>query len=144
MTKRRLQKYVDTEVQSSLLLRLCVHWSLFIVANVFAMLFWAGFMETPWESWDATWSLTWQRVAPFALMSTVLAPVFIWDAVKLSNRFAGPVVRVRRVLAEYADGRDFKAVEFREGDFWKPLATDLNRAFTRKTASEPIPGGDKS
>jgi len=140
MTKQRHQKYVDREVQSSLFVRMCAHWSFFMVANVVAITLWTRFMDTPTESWEATLMLTWQRVVPFALVSLALAPVFIWDAIKLSNRFAGPIVRVRHVLAGFADGQDFKAVEFRQGDFWKSLASDLNRAFTRKLATEnPVP-----
>ncbi len=136
MAKRRLQKYVDREVQSSLLVRLSVHWSLFMLANLIAITLWTRFMDTPTEPWEATFAMTWQRVVPFVLVSLALAPVFIWDAIKLSNRFAGPIVRVRQVLERFADGQDFKAVEFRHGDFWKSLACDLNRAFSRKLATE--------
>lgn len=105
-------------------------------ANVTAIFFWTRFMDTPTDSWEATFAMTWQRGIPFLLVSLSLAPVFIWDAIKLSHRFAGPIVRVRRVLAQFADGQDFKAVEFRDGDFWKSLASDLNRSFNRKIASE--------
>ena len=144
MSKRRLQKYVDREVQTSLLTRLCGHWALFMIANVVAILFWTRFMDTPTDPWGVTVSLTWQRMLPFALVSMALAPVFIWDAVKLSNRFAGPIIRVRRVLAQYAEGHDFKAIEFRQGDFWKALASDLNRAFSRKIASDEMAKSEKA
>ncbi len=134
MAKRRLQKYVDREVQSSLLRRLSAHWVLFMVANVMAITLWTKLMDTPTEPWSETFALTWQRVVPFLLVSFALAPVFILDAVKLSNRFAGPIVRVRRALAQIADGQTPKALEFRHGDFWKSLAVDLNRAFAKKLA----------
>ena len=144
MSKRRLQKYVDREVQSSLMTRLCGHWVLFMIANLFAILCWTRFMDTPAEPWETTLTLTWQRVLPFGLVSLALVPVFIWDAIKLSNRFAGPIIRVRRVLAQYADGQDFNAIEFRQGDFWKALANDLNRAFSRKIAAEESSSGKQS
>ncbi len=143
MAKRRLQKYVDREVQSSLLVRLCAHWLLFMFANLIAVTLWTRFMDTPTEAWEATFALTWHRVVPFVLVSLAIAPVFIWDAVKLSNRFAGPIVRVRQVLERFADGHDFKAVEFRQGDFWKSLASDLNRAFSRKLAAEEASANEK-
>lgn len=132
MAKRRLQKYVDREVQSSLLWRLCAHWALFMVANMMAITLWTRFMDTPTEPWADTFALTWPRVVPFILVSLALVPVFIWDSLKLSNRFAGPIVRVRRALAQIADGQSPKAIEFRHGDFWKSLAIDLNRAFATK------------
>ena len=75
-----------------------------MVANVMAITLWTKLMDTPTEPWSETFALTWQRVVPFLLVSFALAPVFILDAVKLSNRFAGPIVRVRRALAQIADG----------------------------------------
>jgi len=143
MAKRRLQKYVDREVQSSLLRRLLLHWVLFMVANFVAITMWTRFVDTPTEPWSETFSLTWQRVFPFALVSIALAPVFIWDAVKLSNRFAGPIIRVRRALAQIADGHSPNQIEFRHGDFWKSLANDLNRAFNRLVSHDAKPVAER-
>jgi len=115
--------------------RLAGHWCLFLIANVFAIVMWIRLLETPTEPWSETLRLTWQRILPFAMISLVLAPAFIWDAMKLSNRFAGPIVRVRKFLAQIANGQSPNPVEFRSGDFWKSLAQDLNRAFAaRKSA----------
>ena len=135
MAKRRLQRYVDREVQTTLLYRLCAHWALFMIANVMAITLWTKFMDSPMETWAETILLTWPRVVPFVLVSFALIPVFIWDSVKLSNRFAGPIVRVRRALAQIADGQSPKAIEFRHCDFWKALAVDLNRALAAKFGS---------
>jgi hypothetical protein len=136
MSKRRNQKYVDREVQSSLLKRLCVHWGLFMLANVIAITLWTRFLETPLEAWSVTLFLTWTRVVPFLVISLALVPVFVWDAIKLSNRFAGPIIRVRKVLAQIAIGQTPKPIEFRSGDFWKSLAHDLNRAFLFRVSPE--------
>lgn len=143
MAKQRLQKYVDREVQSSLMRRLCTHWFMFIFANILAIAFWTRFLDAPTEPWADTFALIWQRVVPFFIVSTALAPVFIWDALKFSNRFTGPIVRVRRELALIADGHAPKAIEFRKGDFWKSLANDFNRAFVKLLASKPSSVSDK-
>ena len=136
MSKRRSQKYVDREVQTSLLRRLSLHWFLFLFANGLALLMWTRFLETPSESWDVTLRLTLQRALPFALISFAIVPVFVWDALKLSNRFAGPIVRVRRALDQIASGASPRPIEFREGDFWKSLAKDLNRAFAARIPNQ--------
>ena len=118
------------------MVRLCLHWLLFMAANVIAITLWTRLMDTPVEPWEATFTLAWQRIVPFALVSCALVPVFVMDALKLSNRFAGPIVRVRRVLAAIADGQPPKNIEFRQGDFWKSLASDLNRAFARRSGMD--------
>ena len=136
MSIRRSQKFVDREVQTSLLRRLCLHWFLFMFANGLAILMWTRFLETPSESWEVTLRLALQRALPFALISFALVPVFVLDAMKLSNRFAGPIVRVRRALAEIANGASPRPIEFRNGDFWKSLAQDLNRAFAARIPNQ--------
>ncbi len=136
MLKRRSQKYVDREVQTSLLRRLSLHWFLFMFANGLAILMWTRFLETPSESWEVSLRLALQRALPFALISFAMVPVFVWDAMKLSNRFAGPIVRVRRALAEIASGASPSPIEFRDGDFWKSLAQDLNRAFAARIPNQ--------
>jgi hypothetical protein len=141
---RRSQKYVDREVQTSLLRRICIHWVLFMIANICAMTLWTRFLETPFEPWSETLRVTWNRVLPFTLISLALLPVFVWDALKLSNRFAGPIVRVRKVLTQIANGQTPKPIEFRQGDFWKSLAHDLNRAFLFRTSASPAKADDVS
>lgn len=143
MAKRRLQKFVEREVQSSLMRRLCTHWFMFIFANLIVLLFWTRFLDTPTEPWAETFTVTWLRVVPFIVVSIALAPVFIWDAIKFSNRFTGPIVRVRRELALIADGHVPKAIEFRNGDFWKSLANDFNRAFVKLLASNTSSDSEK-
>jgi hypothetical protein len=46
-----------------------------------------------------------------------------------SNRFAGPVFRMRRVLREVAQGRVVERVRLRDGDYWHGFADDLNAAL---------------
>jgi hypothetical protein len=134
MTKRRNQKYVDREVQSSLLRRMTFHWFLFLVANGIGMLLWTRLVESSTETWNETLIAAGQRLVPFAIISLAIIPVFILDAMKLSNRFAGPIVRVRRSLAQIANGEIPKPIEFRTGDFWKSLAHDMNRAFAFRSS----------
>ena len=80
------------------------------------------------------------RHSPTVLAVLVLAPIFLRDLCKLTNRFAGPLVRLRRAMKDLADGREVAPIHFREGDFWQDLADDFNRAAERvqsvETASE--------
>ncbi len=56
----------------------------------------------------------------------ILMPAFLRDTLKLSNRFAGPMFRLRTVLAEMAKGNEGTKIKFRAGDFWLPVADDFN------------------
>lgn len=129
MTKRRSRNYVDREVQTTLLKRLSGHWALFVLANLAAVFLWTLAFETPDSTWQHALRTSQMRLVPFVIVSLAMVPVFVLDAVKLSNRFAGPIIRVRRALSQIAEGKTPKAIEFRSNDFWKSLANDLNRAF---------------
>jgi hypothetical protein len=58
-------------------------------------------------------------------------PVFAYDCVRLSHRFAGPIYSLRTALRKLADGQCIPEVSFREDDFWKDVARDVNRIAAR-------------
>ena len=49
----------------------------------------------------------------------------------MSNRFAGPVYRIRLALQQLADGETPDPIQFRENDYWRDLATYVN-SITRR------------
>jgi hypothetical protein len=96
---------------------------------------WTRLVEAPTESWEAVLRISLGHLTPVAIIAIVVLPMFIKDSINLSNRFAGPIVRVRRALADFADGKSPAPVEFRHGDFWKSLAHDVNRVLLKSDKS---------
>jgi hypothetical protein len=127
MFTRRNKRFIDFEVQSNLVIRLCCHWMVYVLAVSIAMLFWLRLVEGVTDSWSATFERFWFAIAPVLLVSLCLLPAFILDAVKLSNRFSGPIFRLRRALASLAKGQSIRPLEFRTNDFWRSLANDFNQ-----------------
>jgi hypothetical protein len=72
---------------------------------------------------------------PVLIISLALLPVFLLDAAKLSNRFAGPMIRIRRALSSVLAGDKVEPVKFRENDFWRSLADDFNQALMTRDAA---------
>ena len=60
----------------------------------------------------------------------VISPVFIFDSIKLSNRFVGPMISFRSSLRKLASGDEAPPLTFRRGDFWRELTDDFNRIAT--------------
>lgn len=131
MSIRRTRKLIDYEVQSSLVARLCLHWVLFLAATAIAMFFWIRLFESPTDTLGATTSRFWNTFVPMLIVAIALLPVFVLDAVKLSNRFTGPIFRLRRTLSNLAQGQSCRPLEFRNNDFWKSLANDFNLVVNR-------------
>ena len=131
--KQRKKQFVDRAVQGTLLLHIVGHWAFFLFAAGALLLFVEMVVGDPRDAWRGLV----HRHGPTVLTVLVLAPIFIRDLCKLSNRFAGPMVRLRRAMRDLADGREVSPIHFRERDFWKDLATDFNRVVAHVQASTP-------
>ncbi len=132
---RRIQLYIDFEVQYSLIRKLLIHWSLFLLANGLALLFWIRLFEAPESDWSTTGAQFIGSYLPLLIVSLALLPVFLLDTMRLSNRFSGPILRFRQAMSAWAKGNQVEPVSFRSGDFWQSLATDFNTVVERTQAS---------
>ncbi len=130
MAKNKRRRYlVDRSTQWAIVRQSLLHWFyhslltvLFLV--ILTVLFGGGVRP---------WGETWQALCPLAISVYVsmflLLPIFIRDSFKLSNRFAGPIYRIRNTLHDVNDGKPYRPIELRDGDFWQDLAQELNTAM---------------
>jgi len=144
MAKNRRQIFlVDAPVQWAIVRQSLLHWLCFSLAAVLFLAFLQLLLGGVFKPWSEHWQAIWPMAVSVYLSFLVLLPMFVYDSFKLSNRFAGPIKRVRRVLRELAEGKPFAPVKFRKGDFWAELADELNAAVqtlsSRAAAEEPEP-----
>ncbi|TWU40516.1 hypothetical protein [Novipirellula artificiosorum] len=117
---------VDPKVQWSIAARVMFHWTLFVLCliavNVSVRTF-AAVINQPF--WEAVKSSTLAQ-APILVVMAVMLPIFLRDTLVLSNRFAGPMYRLRTAIASVAKGETVSSIKFRDGDFWQDAATEFN------------------
>ncbi|MEZ6087532.1 MAG: hypothetical protein R3C05_05795 [Pirellulaceae bacterium] len=129
---RRFTNLVDPETQLSLLKRITLHWLSFIFANSVALMIWMVLFELePGSSWTEALGMFVQHYTPFMIISAAMLPIFLRDTMKLSNKFAGPIQRLRRAMETFADGAHVRPIGFRKGDFMHGIATDFNQVLAR-------------
>ena len=125
--RKRQQVFADRAIQSSLAWRLASHWLLFtsvlLVLNTFLQM---SFLFPQQSFSNAFRSAAWSQV-PLLVCVAVLVPLFTRDALRISNRLAGPMVRLRRSLQALAAGEKVPPLVFRENDYWLESATEFNR-----------------
>jgi nitrogen fixation/metabolism regulation signal transduction histidine kinase len=66
----------------------------------------------------------------FILLGVILLslfPAFLLDTVRFSNRFVGPIARLRRGLRELGENREAEKMIFRDSDFWTDVAGEYNQ-----------------
>ncbi len=126
----RKQIFVDPKVQGSLVFRVIAYWTVCLLTILAMVLCWrmlTGPARPPITHLDDMWF----QLGPALIASFILLPLVIYDIVRISNRFTGPLLRLRRCMRALAAGEQVKPIQFREGDFWKDLAKDFNAVAAR-------------
>jgi hypothetical protein len=139
MRQLRRRLFVDRPVQGALVRRVVFHW--FSFALCLAVILWmAQYMQNPLESFGDHLSAFPKKHGLVFIVLVLLLPAFLWDTVRLSHRFAGPVLRLRRMMQELAAGEDPGELRFRDGDFWCELGDHFNgirAALLRARGKQP-------
>ena len=123
-TKRK-QSYVDSHVQGAILKRICSHWLILFAVSAFIVIL----LQTIFGDQAKTIGQRIQHeTGEFACMAVVmimLFPAFMLDTIRFSNRFVGPISRIRRQLRKLGTGKTDHCT-FRTNDFWSELADEFN------------------
>ncbi|MEM9643870.1 MAG: hypothetical protein AAF989_02655 [Planctomycetota bacterium] len=123
---QRNRTLIDNEVQGGVLRKIAIHWILLFVCNSMALMIWLRLFEQPDANWQATFQETWTRFLPFFVVTCALIPAFVWDTLKLTHRFAGPISRLRSSLKDARDGKPIQPLKFRTNDYWREIADNFN------------------
>ena len=135
MAKRR-KLFVDRAVQGALLRRIALHWAFYFTGLVIVLgIFYV--MKSLATSEPMSVNEFFQNHMITFTVLLALVPVFLYDTLKLSHRFAGPIVRLRNGLSAWGDGEEVKPIKFRQNDFWNELADHFNRAVERTQRDLP-------
>jgi hypothetical protein len=137
MPHLRKRIFVDAEVQGALIRRVLVHWAAF-AATLAIILGAVQFFTNPLASFEEHLALFPRRHGLTFIVLLLLLPAFLWDTARLSHRFSGPVLRLRRMMKDLAAGEDPGELRFRDGDFWKELGDHFNGIRSRLLQSQEL------
>jgi hypothetical protein len=118
-------------VQGALVLGVVVQWALYLVASLMLVTLWQVLSAPTKGPFAGHLEAVWSRYAPVFCAFLLLLPYAIWDAVKTSHRFVGPIYRLRRTLNQLASGEPVETLKFRDKDQWRHLAEEFNAALTK-------------
>lgn len=128
---KRRQLFVDPKVQGALIVRTVAYWGFCLIAVTMMLLLWRVF-SVPGRTFAFHVDWLWFHYAPAAIASLLLLPIIVLDSMRMSNRFAGPLVRLRRAMRRLAEGENVQPINFRDDDFWSECAEDFNRMLARQ------------
>ena len=122
---QRKQNFVDKHVQGALLRRIFLHWLVFFFVVTMSVVMLQAMLGDPAQS--LTTRLR-HEMGEFIFMGVILLalfPAFMLDTIRFSNRFVGPIARLRRHLRQLGSG-DTDRCQFRENDYWAEMAGEFN------------------
>jgi hypothetical protein len=135
----RLHLFVDPPVQIALMIRVVCYWVVCLVAINLLHLCW--YMVTaPTHSWSMLLDNLWFDAARACEVSLVLLPLVLFDLLRVSNRFVGPLLRVRQSMRQLARGEHVDPIEFRGSDFWQEFASEFNAVLSQVQKSDAPSG----
>jgi hypothetical protein len=121
----RKRLFVDPKVQGALVLRVLLYWVTCLVTVSMMLLCW-WMLTGPARLFYTQFDDLWIQYGPAMVASLLLLPMVILDVLRLSNRFVGPLLRLRRGMRALAQGEQVEPIEFRDGDFWQDFAQEFN------------------
>ena len=131
MTQVRSKIYIDKTVQGAIAKRIILHWFVFFALMGLSLFTLEFFLGNSQLSVLGHVGAVWGKYSFFFILMLAVMPTFIYDTMKLSHRFAGPVLRLKESLKRLADDGQVSNLKFRENDFWRELSDDFNRVAER-------------
>lgn len=126
---KRSKFFVDSKVQGLLLRRAARYWFLSLaLVGCLTVLGWVfitpgiGVLVSSPEQLSGLLS----ALAVAVGVALLLLPIALSDLTRVSNRFVGPVFRLRRQMEAAARGEHVEPVRFRDGDIWQDFADSFN------------------
>jgi len=123
---KRSRILVDPPVQWAIVKRIFFHWAMFLICLVSISVMVRLMFTTGELPFAQTLADACRSQLPLLMVMAILMPVFLRDTLKMSNRFAGPMYRLRTALTKMAHDESVSAIKFRAGDFWQEVAADFN------------------
>ena len=130
--KKTLRKhlFVDRKVQGALIARVVMYWVVCLITIALMLLCW-DIITGPARMFYLHFDDMWFFYGPAAIASFLLLPLIIVDIIRVSNRFVGPMLRLRRSMRALARGEYVEPIEFRSNDFWYDFADEFNAVRAR-------------
>jgi len=130
MKSLRKRLFVDPKVQGALVGRVILYWVVCLITITLMLICWR-IVTGPARPFYTHFDDLWFFHGPAVIASFILLPLVVLDIVRLSNRFVGPMLRLRRSMRALARGEYVEPLEFRDTDYWHEFAEEFNAVLKR-------------
>ena len=129
--KQRRQHYIDSHVQGQLIRRILLHWGAFFAVTLMCVTVMQLLLGDPTKPVVQRFLEPSREFILLGMILLALLPAFTLDTIRFSNRFVGPIARLRKGLRALGSDETVHPMTFRENDFWADAADEFNRVADR-------------
>lgn len=122
----RQKLLIDVDVQGALIGRVLIYWAVGLIYVALGSVCFQYYQEPEWTLSEHAQRLL-SDFWPWLPSALLFLPLVIYDVVRLSNRFAGPIFRLRRHLGLLNKDSNCGSLVFRSEDFWRDIITPVNQ-----------------
>ena len=121
----RQKDWIDNQVQGVLIQRVILYW---LCGLIYIGLSTACFQYYQNPDWSVGqhWSALLVQFGPWLPSFVLMLPLVIFDIVRLSNQFVGPVYRLKSHLNAITENANCPPMKFRDEDYWQELVVPIN------------------
>lgn len=131
----RRKIWIDRMVQGGLVGRIILYWLSVVAYFAIGHIVFQWIDQPDWTTEEHFQAMV-QAFGFWLPGLMLLVPLIIFDIIKLSHRFAGPIFRLRNHLSRVCSGEEKGKLWFREGDYWWDLVDPVNSLITRMLTAE--------
>lgn len=121
----RQKFWIDHSVQGVLIGRIVLYWTVGLLYLGLGSACFQYYAHPDWSIEAHAWAL-FQQIWPWIPSLVLFMPLVIYDIIRLSNLFAGPIYRLRMHLDEVIENPECRPLTFREDDYWQDLVKPMN------------------
>jgi hypothetical protein len=121
----REQVWVDRNVQGALIARIVMYWGFALLYVGLGSACYQYYRHPDWTVLKHSTAL-FDQFWPWLPSAVLCLPLVIFDIVRLSNLFVGPIYRLRHHLDELNDDPNCRPLKFRDDDFWHDLVAPMH------------------
>ncbi len=131
MLNRRRRRFVHPRIQIALVLQSLRQWMLFLFAMIGLLCGLEYFNNGAQESMSACAVKMWGRSGPALVVLFSLLPAIVYDSIRMSNRFVGPLMRLRTAMNGVARGEAMEPLKCRRNDCAEDFFVAFNEMLER-------------
>lgn len=122
---KRRQLLVDPKVQGALLTRAVLYWGYCLLGAWSFVCLWK-MVTSPASGFDVQFDESLFYCGPMVVATVAILPLVLVDLLRVTNRFVGPLFRLRRDMRKLVNGEPVRQIAFRKNDYWRETAEEFN------------------